>query len=221
MLFLPSWQNFSIVVVLLFILMDVNFVGIFNVPKSWLSQYPGILASHTCSVTHFYGWVCFRICISQSPIICFSKLSPFLLICFCYSHRCLLYSFAVLLCTNNCCKKWLLNARTCWDGYFTLLYYSNRFNHTLLISYFVLHFSIGLGKYLPWVPQVQWDALVSATGGSCEKNIGHQYKDLTATVNCALKVSCTEWGSIKKTHMTLEKKSLYSNFTYSKEKPHK
>ena len=34
-------------------------------------------------------------------------------------------------------------------------YYSNRFNHTLLISYFVLHFSIGLGKYLPWVPQVQ------------------------------------------------------------------
>lgn len=122
MLILPSWQNFSIVVVLLFILMDVNFVGIFNVPKSWLSQYPGILASHTCSVTHFYGWVCFRICISQSPIICFSKLSPFLLICFCYSHRCLFYSFAVLLCTNNCCKKWLLNARTCWDGYFTLLY---------------------------------------------------------------------------------------------------
>ena len=122
MLILPSWQNFSIVVVLLFILMDVNFVGIFNVPKSGLSQYPGILASHTCSVTHFYGWVCFRICISQSPIICFSKLSPFLLICFCYSHRCLFYSFAVLLCTNNCCKKWLLNARTGWDGYFTLLY---------------------------------------------------------------------------------------------------
>ena len=123
MLILSSWQKFSIVVVLLFILMDLNFVGIFfNARKNGLSQYPGILASHTCSVTHFYGWVCFRICISQSPIICFSKLSPFLLICFCYSHRCLFYSFAVLLCTNNCCKKWLLNARTCWDGYFTLLY---------------------------------------------------------------------------------------------------
>ena len=122
MLILSSWQNFSIVVVLLFILMDLNFVGIFNVQKNGLSQYPGILASHTCSVTHFYCWVCFRVCISQSPIICFSKLSSFLLICFCYSHRCLLYSFAVLLCTNNCCKRRLLNARSCWDGYFTLLY---------------------------------------------------------------------------------------------------
>ena len=145
MLILSSWQNFSIVVVLLFILMDLNFVGIFNVQKNGLSQYPGILASHTCSVTHFYCWVCFRVCISQSPIICFSKLSSFLLICFCYSHRinvsCTLLPFYYVL---------IIAAKGDYSMQGAILHYctyqSNRFNHTLLISYFVLHFSIGLGK---------------------------------------------------------------------------
>ena len=144
-------------------------------------------------MTHFYCWVCFGTCISQPPIICFSKFSPFLLICLYFSHRCLLYSFAVLLCTNNCYKKWLLDARTCWDGCFTLFYLQEQ-SFQLYHSYFLLCisffnwigevFSLGTRSLVRCFRVGHWPKLW--------EKIGDQYKDLTGTVNCALKVSWTE-----------------------------
>ena len=118
----------------------------------------------------------------------------FLLICLYYSHRCMLYSFAVLLCTNNCCRKWLLNARTCWDGYFTLLYLPEQ-SFQPCPSYFLLCTS-----FFNWIGEVF--TLGSRSAVRCFgvghwpklwEKIGDQYKDLTGTVFCALKVSCTEW----------------------------
>ena len=125
--------------------------------QQWVASSKQVFLSHQLFVFLNSLLFCWFVCIIHTDVCC--TLLPF-------------YYVLIIAAESDCSMQGPAEM----DILHYCTYQSNRFNHALLISYFVLHFSIGLGKYLPWVPEVQWDALVWTTDRSCEKKLGISIK---------------------------------------------